>query len=55
MYIWGTKGEHKEWGQNEEEDEEEEQQHPFQRDHVDVTNFLDPLNRNVTPPLPPES
>jgi hypothetical protein len=27
------------WGQ-EEEEEEEEQQHPFQQDHVDVTNFL---------------
>ena len=39
----------------EEEEEEEEKQHPFQEDHVDVTNFLDLLNRSVTPPLPPES
>jgi hypothetical protein len=34
-------------------EEEEEQQHPFQKDHVDVTNFLDLLNRNVTPHLSP--
>ncbi len=39
----------------EEEEEEEEQQHPFQEDHVDVTNWLDLLNRIVTPPLPRES
>jgi hypothetical protein len=37
------------WGQYEEED----QQHVFQEDHPDVTNFLDLLNRIVTPPLPP--
>ncbi len=42
------------WGK-EEEEEEEEQQHPFQEDHVDVTNWLDLLNRIVTPPLPRES
>ncbi len=41
------------WGQ--EEEEEEEEQHPFQQDHVDVTNFLHLLNRSVTPHLPPES
>ncbi len=35
----------------EEEDEEEDQQHPFQEDHVDVTNWLDLLNRSVPPPL----
>ncbi len=35
------------------EEEEEEQQHPFQQDHDDVTNFLDLLNRSVTPPFPP--
>ena len=34
-------------------EEEEEQQHPFQKDHVDVTDFLDLLNRNVTPHLSP--
>ena len=33
----------------EEEEEEEEEQHPFQQDHVDVTNLLDLFNRNVTP------
>ena len=43
------------WGQDEDEDEEEDQQHPFQQDHDDVTNFLDLLNRSLTPPLPPES
>ena len=51
------------WGQeeddDEEEEEEEEQQHPFQEDHVDVmidvTNWMDLLNRSVTPPLPRES
>ncbi len=44
------------WGQEEEEEEEEEEeQHPFQKDHVDVTNFLHLLNRSVTPPLSPES
>jgi hypothetical protein len=46
------------WGQEEEEEEEEEeeqQQHPFQEDHVDVTNLLDLLNRIVTSPLPRES
>ena len=42
------------WGQ-EEEEEEEAHQHVFHQDHVDVTNFLDLLNRSVTPPLPPES
>jgi hypothetical protein len=41
------------WGQWEEEEEEE--QHPFQQDHVDVTNFLHLLNRSVAHPLPPES
>jgi hypothetical protein len=41
------------WGQWEEEEEEE--QHPFQQDHVDVTNFLHLLNRSATHPLPPES
>jgi hypothetical protein len=35
------------WGQ----EEEEEEQHPFQPDHVDVTNLLDLLNRSVTHPL----
>ena len=43
------------WGQEEEEAEEEEEQHPFQQDHVDVTNLMDLLNRNVTAPLPRES
>ncbi len=44
------------WGkEEEEEEEEEEQQHPFQEDHVDFTNWLDLLNRTVTPPLPRES
>jgi hypothetical protein len=43
------------WGQEEEEEEEEEKQRPFQEDHVDVTNWLDLLNRSVTPPLPHES
>ena len=38
-----------------EEEEEEEQQDPLQEDHVDVTNFQHLLNRNVTPPLRPES
>ena len=42
-------------GQEEEEEEEEEDQHPFQEDHVDVTNWMDLLNRSVTPPLPRES
>jgi hypothetical protein len=42
-------------GQEEEEEEEEEDQHPFQEDHVDVTNWLDLLNRSITPPLPRES
>jgi hypothetical protein len=37
------------------EEEEEEQQHPFQEDHVDVTNLFHLLNRSVTPPLPLES
>jgi len=41
--------------EGQEEEEEEEQQHPFQEDHVDVTNFLYLLNRIVTPPLRPES
>ncbi len=35
-----------------EEEEEEEEEHPFQEDHVDVTNWLDLLNRNVTPSPP---
>jgi len=35
------------------EEEEEDQQHPFQSDHVDVTNFLHLLNRSVTPPSLP--
>ncbi len=39
----------------EEEEEEEQHQHPFQQDHVDVTNFLDLLNRSVTPPRGRES
>ena len=39
----------------EEEEEEEEEQHPFQEDHVDVTNWLDLLDRSITPPLPRES
>jgi hypothetical protein len=39
-------------GQEEEEEEEErKEQHPFQEDHVDVTNWLDLLNRNMTRPL----
>ncbi len=38
-----------------EEEEEEEDQHPFQEDHVDVTNWLDLHNRSITPPLPRES
>jgi hypothetical protein len=42
-------------GSGQEEEEEEEQQHLFQQDHVDVTNFLNLLNRSVTPPLRPES
>ena len=40
----------------EEEEEEEQQQQTCQWDHVDsddVTNFLDLLNRSVTPPSPP--
>jgi hypothetical protein len=41
--------------EEEEQQEEEQEQHPFQQDHVDVTNFLDLLNRRVTPPLSPES
>ncbi len=41
--------------EEEEEEEEEEQQHPFQENHVDVTNWKDLLNRIVTPPLPRES
>ncbi len=45
----GSKG-----GGGEEEEEEEEDQHPFQQDHVDVTN-LQHLNRSVTPPLTPDS
>ena len=32
--------------------DKEEEQNPFQKDNVDVTNFLDLLNRIVTPPLP---
>ena len=41
------------WGQEEEEEEEEEaEQHPFQEDHVDVTNWLDLLNRRSHPPSP---
>ena len=44
------------WGQEEEEEEEEEeekeQQHPFQEDHVDVTNWLNLLDRSMTPPSP---
>ncbi len=51
MWIMGHK-EDNGWGQEEEEEEEE---HPFQQDHVDVTNFLHLLNRSVTLPLPPES
>ncbi len=43
------------WGQEEEEEEEEEEQRPFHEDHVDVTNWLDLLNRSVTHPLPHES
>jgi hypothetical protein len=42
-------------GQEEKEEEEEEEQHPFQEDHVDVTNWLDLLDRSMTPPLPRES
>ena len=42
-------------GQEEEEEEEEEDQHSFQEDHVDVTNWLDLLDRSITPPLPRES
>ena len=42
-------------GQEEEKEEEEEEQHPFQEDHVDVTNWLDLLDRSITPPLPRES
>ena len=42
-------------GQEEEEEEEEEEQHPFQEDHVDVTTWLDLLDRSITPPLPRES
>jgi hypothetical protein len=38
------------WGQEDEEEEEEEDQHPFQEDHVDVTNWMDLLNRRVTTP-----
>jgi NADH dehydrogenase FAD-containing subunit len=38
-----------------EEEEEEEQQHPFQKDLVDVTNFLHLFNRRVTPPIPSDS
>ena len=42
-------------GQEEEEEEEEEEQHPFQEEHVDVTNWLDLLDRSMTPPLPRDS
>ena len=35
------------WEQ-EEEEEEEEEQNPFQKDHVDVTNFLYLFNRRVS-------
>jgi hypothetical protein len=42
-------------GQEEEEEEEEEEKHPFQEEHVDVTNWLDLLDRSMTPPLPSES
>jgi hypothetical protein len=41
--------------EEEEEEEEEEEQHPFQEDHVDVTNWLYLLDRSMTPPLPRES
>jgi hypothetical protein len=41
-------------GSGQEEEEEEVQQDPFQEDHVDVTNLLQLINRNVTPPLPPD-
>ena len=34
--------------EGQEEEEEEEQQHPFQEDHVDVTNLMDLLDRSVT-------
>jgi hypothetical protein len=37
------------------DEEQEEQQDPFQKDHVEVTDLMHPLNRNVTPPLPPDS
>jgi hypothetical protein len=37
------------------EEEVDDQQHPFQEDHVDVTNFLHHLNRRVPPPFRPES
>jgi hypothetical protein len=42
------------WEQGEEEEDKEEQ-NPFQKDDVDVTNFLHVINRSVTPPLPHES
>ncbi len=35
--------------EGQEEEEEEEQQHPFQEDHVDVTNFLY-QDRDTPPP-----
>ena len=42
-------------GQEEEKEEEKEEQHPFQEDHVDVTNWMDLLNRSMTLPIPRES
>jgi hypothetical protein len=53
--VWRTMRTRTRSGQEEEEEEEEEQQHPFQKDHVDFTNFLHLLNRRVTPPLPSDS
>ena len=42
-------------GSGQEEEEEEDQQHPFQQDHVDVTNFLHLLNRGCHPSPPTPS
>jgi hypothetical protein len=39
------------WGKEEEEEEEEDEEQ-YQEDHVDVTNWMDLLNRSVTPPSP---
>jgi len=43
------------WEKGEDEEDKVEEENPFQKDNVDVTNFLHLLNRNVTPPLSHQS